>query len=267
MNRVRDRLWMWGHQAGSHNKDWGLPQPSRITPAQAAAYMGIPNLAMVVYGNQPEPPFDRHAVAMRPLQRVVWSIVGDSSSKRTDDKSDLDEVLRLSARFPNITGAIMDDFFNGEPGGAEPGARRSVEDLENFRARLQAGPRPLDLWVVVYAHQLDLPIAGHLDACDVLTFWTWKAEDLSALEENFARLERLSPTPRKVLGCYMWDYGGGKPMPLDAMQRQCELGREWLLSGRIDGMIFLASCICDLELDPVEWTREWIREQGSAGVT
>ena len=49
------------------------------------------------------------------------------------------------------------------------------------------------------------PVADHLAACDVMTFWTWKAEELARLEANFRRTEELAPTTRKVLGCYMWD--------------------------------------------------------------
>ena len=56
----------------------------------------------------------------------------------------------------------------------------------------------------------------------------------------------------------MWDYGQKAPMPLESMKQQCELGLRWLREGRIEGMIFLASCICDLELEAVEWTRTWI---------
>ena len=63
---------------------------------------------------------------------------------------------------------------------------------------------------------------------------------------------------RKVLGLYMYDYGTGKPMPVEAMERQCEAGIRWLRQRRIDGLIFLASCICDLKLDAVDWTRRWI---------
>ncbi len=51
-------------------------------------------------------------------------------------------------------------------------------------------------------------------------------------------------------------------MPLDLMKKQCELGRKWLKEGRIEGMIFLASNVCDLELETVEWTRKWIAEVG-----
>jgi hypothetical protein len=56
----------------------------------------------------------------------------------------------------------------------------------------------------------------------------------------------------------MWDYGRKKPMPLELLQEQCESGLGWLREGRIEGLIFLASCICDLELEAVEWTRNWI---------
>ena len=47
-------------------------------------------------------------------------------------------------------------------------------------------------------------------------------------------------------------------MPIELMEHQCRMGRKWLENGRIEGMIFLASCICDMGLETVEWTRRWI---------
>jgi len=254
VSTLRDRLWLWAHEAGAQNEHWGLPAPSRMTPTEAALYLGIPNVIMVVYGGKPEPPFDQHVLAMSPLKRVVWSIVGDSSSKRNDEKTDLEEVVGLAARFPNIAGAMMDDFFH-EPNAAGAVARYSVEDLAGFRARLRAAARPLDLYVVLYANQLHLPVARHLEECDVATFWTWRAEDLAKLGESFARFEALAPKARKVLGCYLWDYGTRQPMPLALFQQQYHQGLTWLREGRIEGIIFVASCICDLRLDTVEWLR------------
>ena len=70
----------------------------------------------------------------------------------------------------------------------------------------------------------------------------------------------------RMLGCYMWDYGKKRPLLVEAMARQCEIGLGWLLEGRIDGIIFLASCICDLELESVEWTRRWIAEVGDTEI-
>ena len=47
-------------------------------------------------------------------------------------------------------------------------------------------------------------------------------------------------------------------MPVAMLQRQCEIGLEWLRAGRIDGIILLGNCVCDLELPAVAWAREWI---------
>ena len=150
MAKVRDRLWLWGHPAGSHNQQYGLVQPSHITPADAAAYMGLRNVLMVRY----------------------------------------------------------------------------------------------------------------LDLCDAVMMWTWRADNLAHLEAKFARIEASAVKKRKILGLYMYDYGTGRPMPVNLMARQCEMGLRWLKEGRIEGMIFLASCICDLGLDAVEWTRSWIAKVG-----
>ena len=79
---------------------------------------------------------------------------------------------------------------------------------------------------------------------------------------RIAGAEALHPGARLVLGCYLWDYGDKRPLPVESMERQCRAGLRWLQEGRIEGMIFLASCICDLGLESVEWTRRWIAEVG-----
>ena len=109
---VRDKLWLWGHPAGSHHgenaRHYNVPGESRITPAEAADYMGIPNLLMVTYpGYGPEPPFDQLAQSLRSLDRVVWSVVGAAGETEAAAR---DEVFRLAGRVPNITGIMMDDF-------------------------------------------------------------------------------------------------------------------------------------------------------------
>ncbi len=253
---VRDKFWLWAHEAGSYTGEHGLPGVSRITPAEAASYLGIPNLIMVRYAGRPQPPFDQLADSFRPIKQVVWSIVG---ARGESSQRDLADVLDLAARFPNITGVIMDDFF----GAADDGGRRvamPLDTLHDVRSSLVAGGRRLDLWVVLYTEQLDEPVSQHLQLCGKVTLWTWQAEQLRDLERNFARLQLLAPTMGKLLGCYMWDFAAARPMPLDLMQHQCELGLRWLKDGAIEGMIFLASSICDLELEAVEWTRRLIKQ-------
>ncbi len=261
MQTVRDRLWIWGHEAGAHNGNYQLPGASRMTPMEAAAYLRVPNALMIALGDRPAPPFAQEMIAFLPLERVVWSIIGDSSSSRND----LEAVLGLAARFPNLIGAIMDDFFHA-PDADGSISRVGLDDLAATRARLHAAAHPLDLFTVLYAHDLALPIRDYVALSDVLTFWHWRAEELSRLEENFVRLEGIAHDKRLLLGCYLWDYGASRPMPLELMQHQCLLGRRLLREGRIEGMIFLASCVCDLELDTVAWVRNWIDEVGDAAI-
>lgn len=257
MSIVREHVWIWGHEAGSHNNAYGLPCLSRMTPAEGAFYLGVPNMILVRYNDLPAPPYEQYAMALSPLKRLVWSIVGAGG---TTDSEEIERVRALVTRFSNIDGVMMDDFFSGDPNRV---GVHTPEHLQAIRDRLIVSDRKLDLWVVLYQHQLDLPVGNHLRLCDVVTFWTWWAERLEVLEQNFEQFERIAPSSRKVLGCYMWDYGNHKPMPVPLMEKQCRLGLRLLREGRIEGMIFLASCICDLGLEAVEWTREWIQEVGN----
>src|SRR6266481_3214536 len=100
----------------------------------------------------------------------------------------------------------------------------------------------------------------------VVGLWTWDAEKVRNIGESLRQLEALAPSCGKVLGCYMWDYGRKRPMPLDVLRDLYGLGLDWLRQGRIEGMIFLASCICDLQLEAVEWTREWIAKIGDESI-
>ena len=258
MNTVRDRFWLWGHAAESHNKSWGLPAPSRMTPTEAALYMDVPNVVLVRYDNLPAPPLTQYAVPFRALKQVVWSVVGASGSTEAEERS---HVIELARGLPNMTGVMMDDFFR--PVTADGGVGvLSPDMLQALRSQLSLPERTLDLWVVLYGHQLSLPVRDHLALCDKVSFWTWKAEDLEYLERDFEAVEALAPSCGKVLGCYMWDYGAKQPIPVERMKEQCETGLRWLTEGRIEGMIFLATCICDLDLEAVEWTRRWIADVG-----
>ena len=167
-------------------------------------------------------------------------------------------MLNLASRMPNLSGLVMDDFINWDSGRPE----LSVDDLRALRPRLRLPDRTLDLQMILYTHQLDAPLAEHLAYCNQVSLWTWHARDLGALEDNLARCEALAPRHQRFLGCYLWDLGPRAPMPLAPFQQQCELGLRWLRAGRLAGLIFLPSCMCDLELDTVEWLRGWIAEVG-----
>ena len=163
MATVRDRLWTWGHVAGSYNGAYGLPD-STLEPAEGAAYLGVPGLIQVAYSGKPEPPYDAYAAKFSPLERVVWSVVGAGGTTRGFEE-ELQAVQDLAVKFPNFVGAMMDDFFL-DP---ERLAVYNPSEIATLRKRLHSGPKPLDLWVVLYDHQLEMPLAPHLAECDVVT--------------------------------------------------------------------------------------------------
>ncbi|MBN1352259.1 hypothetical protein JXJ21_22875 [candidate division KSB1 bacterium] len=258
MQKVKDHFWLWGHDAGSHNPEYHLPGESRITPVEAAYYMGIPNMIMVRFNERSLPPEEPYIIPFKALDKLLWSIVGGGGVTMREER---ERVLQLSERLPNLIGVMMDDFFTITPDNRVT-APIAVDELKGIRQQLDAGSPKLDLWVVVYDNLLRHSLGDYLTLCDAVTFWTWEAQNLRKLEQNFEMLEFLAPEHKKVLGCYMFDYGKNRNMPVDLMQYQCETGLRWLRDGRIDGMIFLASCICDLTLESVAWTRDWISRVG-----
>lgn len=261
-NTVRDRLWLWSHVAGSYNNTMNLPGKSRMSPAEAAYYMSIPNIFMIHLRGTPEPPLEQYALAFKPLRELVWGIVAAGGHT---NQAEREMVMKLALDNPQITGVVMDDFFRltreGRPRDGKV-ASLTVEETALLKQRLNATQKKLDVWVVLYEYQLVPAIKDHLKLCDVIQFWTWRGENLEQLDSNFEKAESLLPGKRMALGLYWWDCGNGKPYTMSAMKHQCELGLKWLKQGRIEAMVFCGNWLCDRGLDTVDWTRQWIQQVG-----
>src|SRR5262249_27963789 len=148
---------------------------SIITPMEAAAYLGIPNVLMVRYELDPQPPFEPHALPLAKMRQVVWSIEGGGGG-------DVDAVLALTITQPNLRGVILDDYFARVIAGDAQAADGpfSLTAMRQLRQKLDACQPRLDAWVVLYTHEFDQEaiLRPHLELCDVVTLWTWKATDL-----------------------------------------------------------------------------------------
>jgi len=270
MSKLRERLWLWGQDAGSHhnaigNKVWKLSGVNRMEPAEGAEYLGIKNMCRVVMCGSPEPPFDIESEKLKNMDKVVWSAVGDSGSVRNnEDSSDLNEVLRQAEKYSNITGAVLDDFFISPEHNDGKVARHSLESITEMSNKLhEAKGRSLDLWLVWYKRQLEWPVEEYLKLFDVITYWNMKASgEFAEIEDDFGKVVEMTPGKRRMLGCYMWNYGEGKALSLAEIQAQCEKYYSWIKEGKAEGIIFCSNCCADLGLEAVEWTRNWIKEFG-----
>ena len=158
------------------------------------------------------------------------------------------------------------------PGPSEKAARNVVPasmtpgQLKVLRERIAVNGRKLPITCVIYTHQISPRILPHVKQVDKVAMWTWRSDDLVNLEANFEKLQQTVHPKPILLGCYLFDYGDNKQMTVERMKRQCELGLKWLHQGKIQGMIFLASNVCDMELPAVDWTRKWIMSVGKQPV-
>lgn len=265
MAKLREKLWIWGQDIGSHHKVsnnvWNLPGENKMSPVEGCRYLGIPNCCRVVMSGKPEPPFDGEAEKLDVLDKVVWSLIGDGGSRRNNDTTDLEEIIRIAGNHPNIVGAIMDDFMNP--------TRMKIftpEVLASIRRRLHTAipGRHFDLWTVIYTHELIEEARDYLAQIDRVSLWTWhSARDLGKLADNLAKLRGLTGPDKPILiGCYLWDYGVGAPVPGELLAAQLESCHKWLRSGEIDGIIFCSNTVADLGLESAEYVRGWIAEFG-----
>lgn len=271
--KMKDRFWLWGQDAGSHhaaagNASWKLPGVNRMGPVEGATYLGINNMCRVVMGGKPKPPFDHESTKLTSMNKVVWSAVGDESSTRNNKKTDLEEVIRQAEKYPNIVGAILDDFFKMKKTAKDIHGRLSLEAILEMRERLHNfHKRRLDLWVVWYKQQMDWDVDDYLELFDVITFWNMRAcADYLELDRDITQMIERTPGKRRLLGCYLWNYGEGKPLSVKEIQRECEKYYAWIQQEEVEGIIFCSNTLADLGLEAVEWARNWIKEVGEEEV-
>ena len=274
---VRDRLWIFtvcpGGSVDNHLEMGNVRGGSRMTPAEGAFYLNVPNLILVREHELPRLPlsidrwrakseFEQYAISVQPLDRVLWSVVGSGGK---GGMAELSPVLELAKKFPNISGIYLDDFIidrKKQPDGRIVGRPAlTPTELEGARKRLKTTGRPMETWVTLYTHELLPPLADFLHLFDVLTLWTWNSDDLRTLDESLAALEAVAPKNARIaLGLYIWDFQNAKPVPLDLMKHQCEMGLKWLKEKRIHEMIFLGNMVLDVGLPSAEFTRQWIKK-------
>lgn len=299
---VRDHLWLFACPPGGDEEyleNAGVRGGSRLTPAEGAHWLGIPNLLFVTQDNtRPKPlwaeskwkaktTMEQWAISFESLKRVNWSAVGSGGGGGLKTVPD---IVSIAKSYSNLTGIYLDDFVKDRhrrPDGTFAGKPAMTEEqLRDMRGQLSKVPRPMDVWATVYAYDLDPehpehthcepPLVDSLKHFDVIVLWTWKSADLRDLEKSLSRIEAAKPKETKIaLGIYLWDYTGideakkadpsylyGKPVPLDLMEYQCRMGLQWLKEGRVCDLVILGNTHLDIGSPTAPWMREWIRKHG-----
>ena len=259
---IGDRLWMWGHHADSFasmkgaKEQYGLPFDRRIDMAAACREMNIPSCFVVRWRNLPtKAELPGYMKQFADTRRVGFSIT-DSAKETFDEKVRLG--LEYADRMPNLTTLVMDDFWSGAAKGVD---LRKIE-----RVREKTSVRNMKLDVVLYSDHngVKAEFREVLDLCDEITFWFWYGKNVNTIEAQVAKLKELVGTAKPILlGQYMYDFGGGKPLPGKDMETQLAATSRLLSQKAIDGVIFHCTPLVDMDLDAVRVSRDWIRENAS----
>ncbi len=266
---ARDKFWIFGVRP--HQDDVWLSEVvmgqnrhsrfkrSRITPAEAALMLDVPNMLMINCNGEPAPYSEDaygYAESFCRLKNVLWGATGSSGFRAGNEEK---FICDLAKEYPNIKGAFMDDFFSKFRNDAE-GHRQAKELLKEIRGGLDKACRPMELYMVYYTRdtgRLDEELAGYLDG---ITLWTSLSADLVNLEENFEKIEKKFPSHKKLLGVYMYDFRGRHPISDELMEHQCEFGLRMMKEGRIHGMIFEANSVMGVGLSSERWLRNWVEK-------
>lgn len=268
---ARDKFWMFGVRA--HQDDIWLGKKgedrnyawSRITPAEGAMMLDVPNMLIVNCDGIPVPysaDAYGYAESFCRMDRVLWGATGSGGFRVGNEEA---FICELAERYPNIQGAFLDDFmgkFDKEP---DPVAK-AEELLKEIRQGLDKACRPLDLYAVWYTRDLSPANMRLLKYLDGISLWTWNYRELPLLEERFTAIEANFREQKKLLGIYMYDFTEGIPVPLDLMEYQCELGLRLMKEGRLDGLIFEANSVMGVGLPSELWLREWVEKVKSTEV-
>ncbi len=252
---LKERMWAWAHKSDPEVFEQyglrGVNPVSSMDPVVGADYLGLSNILMIL------PPAENDAEKVASFRRVVWQLrFGEDFSF----EEELTVILGLSKKYSNIEGVILDDLTSIEI------CRRGMkpDTLARLCRHLHSNPRPLSLWGVLYTMNFDIPgLSDYMSLLDVVTLWTWDANDLYNLEANFRQCEKIVKGKPIMLGLYLYDYPGKRPMPLDLMKFQCDCALSLLREERIIGVNFEpTNGITDLGFESVEWLRDWINQVG-----
>lgn len=265
--KVRDKLWMFGCRA--HDDDIFLGRRifentdmlkwSRITPAEGAFMLDIPNMLLVTGDGVPAPYSNDaygYAESFCRMDRVIWSSTGSAGLRSGNEEA---FICKLAEEYPNIIGAMADDLMvKYEPD--EAGYKAAKAEFEEIRAGLDKSARPLELWATLYTYQMDAWKPYVLDVVDTITMWTWDVKDLKDLEKNFEKVKEQYPNKKKVLGIYFFDYPAGRAYTDEEMEYQCSYGLKLLQEGQIEGLLFCDNCVMGVRLPSEFWLRNWIQK-------
>ena len=253
--KIKDRFWLWGHPEGRYNNEFGNDKISRMTPMEGCSYLGVNNVFMVPVGVDVNR--RQYNKSFRRLNNVAWEV--DAAGL---DPTVVDEVIEEAKEFPNITACVLDDFQSLRKEG-----KTNIECLWETRERLHTkGDKPLDMWMVLYTHEFgtnaeaDAEFQKFIDPFDGIIMWTWGEHRVPWIPERWEQFKKMTEGKKRMIGCYLWDFGRSSPSTRENVLWQLNWARERIIAGEAEGVVLHTNTMADLDLDAYDAALEWMAE-------
>lgn len=251
MEKLRDRLWIWGHPTNSLKGAFGIGRDSSVSPYDGLDQLGARNLYYVPMCL----PTDREAEAAH-MQASTLSF-GFS----LENAAQAEQLFELKKRFPSLRIGIHDDFFRPEYKGNNASAH-PPEELRALRERYrEAG---MELWCVLYEREVDAgyDFSPYLESFEGFTYWFWSQQQPDDYEASLAKFIAQTPGKRRMLGVYLFDFGHGRSCNPDLVVRELERGTQMLRDGTVEGLILHTNAVGGMGEPGYDAAVRWIAEHG-----
>ena len=255
---ARDKFWMFGVRPHQDDILLGkIGRRSRITPAEGALMLDVPNMLLINCEGEPVP-FSQdaygYAESFCRMDKVLWGATGSGGFRVGNEES---FICELAEKYPNISGAFLDDLFHRFRGDPDAEVKMGAF-LHGIREGLDKACRPMEIYIVWYTSEIDSLSTEAATDVDGITLWTYNCKELPLLEARFDAFRKKFPDKKLMLGIYMLDFPSGIALTDEQMENQCEFGLRMLREGKLDGMIFEANSVMGVGLSSEKWLRGWI---------
>lgn len=259
---MQDAGWVWE----GLGFDPGV-KPSIYGVGEGARYFGVPGANFIFHENT-ETTLAKLAHVPRvtaDISKWEWYETKATDGRFTfaqhrDDApgrvaAEAENVGRLSLKYSNLVGAFIDDTH-----GVAAHENYTARTPRRIRGALHRHNPDLDLWIVVYAHELDKPYwRDWQDAATVVNLWVWDCRDLARIENAVARCRAVFPKQRLVMGIYLRDYPSRSPVPVELLEAELEAIARLMATGVLTGYSILGGCLIDQHPEQAALVRDFIR--------
>lgn len=242
-------LWVWGYTPNASGRVPFVNRKTYCSLVTGADYLGADNVICM------DSNFDIDALTADTMSRFtkfkqvvcVLTHYEDAEGWHRLYKEAASRISKLSLQFPNITGAIIDDFRD-PPG---PSGKMTVEELKEVYEALKSANPSLKLYIVRYHVRQDYEeLLAYKDYFDGINIWCWNSTDhfwKMLYKFDLLKLHQVLPGKEVLQGQFIHDFGAGDwvPMPMDQLALQCDKISLAMREKQINGWVVLQNGFFD----------------------